>query len=116
VRTGRPRSADRKVLQLGDSLVIKTELVHVADGSQLWGQHYNLKLGDIFAVQEEIAKQISEKLQMRLSGEKKSDSPNATLKTPRLINFICKVVTIGTRETNKALRKASSIFRRAIEV
>ena len=60
-----------RVLQLGDSLRIGTELVRVADGSQLWGQHFNQKPGDIFAVQEEIAKQISEKLQMQLSGEEK---------------------------------------------
>ncbi|MCU1267985.1 MAG: serine/threonine protein kinase with repeat [Acidobacteria bacterium] len=60
-----------RVLQLGDSLRIGTELVRVSDGSQLWGQHFNQKPGDIFAVQEEIAKQISEKLQMQLSGEEK---------------------------------------------
>jgi serine/threonine protein kinase len=60
-----------RVLQLGDSLRIGTELVRVADGSQLWGQHFDQKPGDIFAVQEEIAKQISEKLQMQLSGEEK---------------------------------------------
>lgn len=60
-----------RVLQLSDSLIIGAELVRVADGSQLWGQHFNRKLGDIFAVQEEIAKQISEKLQMQLSGEEK---------------------------------------------
>ncbi len=60
-----------RVLQLGDSLRIGTELVRVSDGSQLWGQHFDQKPGDIFAVQEEIAKQISEKLQMQLSGEEK---------------------------------------------
>ncbi len=58
-----------RVLQLDDSLVISTELVNVSDGTQLWGAHYNRKLGDIFSVQEEIARQISEKLQVQLSGE-----------------------------------------------
>jgi serine/threonine protein kinase/tetratricopeptide (TPR) repeat protein len=60
-----------RVLQLSNSLLISAELVRVADGSQLWGQRYNREPGDIFAVQEEIAQQISEKLQMQLSGEEK---------------------------------------------
>lgn len=60
-----------RVLQFGEALLIGAELVRVADGSQLWGQHFNQKPGDIFSVQEEIANQISEKLQMQLSGEEK---------------------------------------------
>lgn len=60
-----------RVLQLSNSLLISVELVRVADGSQLWGQRYNREPGDIFAIQEEIAQQISEKLQMQLSGEEK---------------------------------------------
>jgi eukaryotic-like serine/threonine-protein kinase len=60
-----------RVLQHRNSLLISAELVRVADGSQLWGQRFNREPGDIFAVQEEIAQQISEKLQMQLSGEEK---------------------------------------------
>jgi serine/threonine protein kinase/Tfp pilus assembly protein PilF len=60
-----------RVLQVKGSLVISTELVRIADGSQLWGQHFNRQAGDIFAVQEEIARQISEKLHMQSSSEDK---------------------------------------------
>jgi len=38
------------------------------DNSQIWGQQYNRKLADVFAVQEEIAKEISEKLRLKLTG------------------------------------------------
>lgn len=58
-----------RVAHLGDMLVIGTELVDVANGWQLWGAQYNRKRADIFAVQEEIAKEISEKLRLRLTGE-----------------------------------------------
>lgn len=56
------------VRQLGDRLIIGAELVDAADGSQLWGEQYNRRLSDIFEAQEEIAREISEKLQPRLSG------------------------------------------------
>src|SRR6266480_3853776 len=57
-----------RLLQQGDNLTIRTELVNVSDGTELWGQQYNRKLADVFAVQEEIAKEISEKLRLKLSG------------------------------------------------
>src|SRR6266542_4378847 len=57
-----------KVFQRGDTLVIRTDLVKASDGSELWGQQYNRKLADVFAVQEEIAKEISDKLRLKLSG------------------------------------------------
>lgn len=51
----------------GGTFTIRAELVNVADGSQLWGSSdkYARALSD---VSEDIAKQISEKLQVRLSG------------------------------------------------
>jgi TolB-like protein/class 3 adenylate cyclase/Flp pilus assembly protein TadD len=57
-----------KVLQRGDILIIQTDLISVADGFQLWGGNYKIKLGDLFAVQEEISKRIVEKLRLRLTG------------------------------------------------
>jgi len=61
-----------RVLQLGDRVVIRTELVDTANGAQLWGEQYNRKLSDILVVQEEIALEVAEKLRLKLSrGEKK---------------------------------------------
>ncbi len=54
--------------QRGDGLSISVELINAQDNSQIWGQQYNRKLADVFAVQEEIAKEISEKLRLKLSG------------------------------------------------
>ncbi len=60
-----------RALQRGDTLVIKAELVDASDGAQLWGEQYNRKLQDIFAIEEEISREISEKLKWKLSGEQK---------------------------------------------
>ena len=56
-----------RVVQRGDNLSISAELVDARNNSRLWGEQYNRKLSDILAVQEEIAKEISRKLQLRLS-------------------------------------------------
>ena len=58
-----------RMVKQGDRLIIKTELIDVSDGSQLWGAEYNNSLADIFVVQDEISRNISEKLRLRLTGE-----------------------------------------------
>ncbi|HEY8187461.1 MAG TPA: protein kinase [Pyrinomonadaceae bacterium] len=57
-----------KVIQQGETLIVQADLVNVADGTQIWGDKYNGKLSDILTVQEEIAKRISEKLRLKLTG------------------------------------------------
>ena len=60
-----------RIQQRGDALLVGAELVDVRNGWQLWGDQYNRKLADIFAVEEEISREISEKLSLRLSGEER---------------------------------------------
>ena len=60
-----------RVMHRGDTLRIGAELLDVARVAQIWGAQYNRKFADIFAVQEEIAREISQKLRLRLSGEEK---------------------------------------------
>ena len=58
-----------RLVKQGDRLIIKTELIDVSDGSQLWGAEYNNNLSDIFTVQDQISRTISEKLRLQLTGE-----------------------------------------------
>ena len=65
-------------------LVIQADLINVQDASQLWGNQYNRPASDLLAVQEDITKEILDKLRPRLSGEDKervtrrhTDNPEA---------------------------------------
>jgi TolB-like protein len=58
-----------KVNQVGDRLIISVELVDVARGWQLWGEQYSRMFPDIFDVQDEIARSVSERLRLKLSKE-----------------------------------------------
>jgi len=57
------------VAKQGDSLHIDTALVDARDGSELWGAGYDRKLSDIGNVQQEIARDMSSKLRLRLSSQ-----------------------------------------------
>jgi serine/threonine protein kinase/TolB-like protein/Flp pilus assembly protein TadD len=58
-----------RVQVFGDNLIITIELVDLMDGSQLWGERYKRKSSDIFELQDEISKEISDKLKIKLTGE-----------------------------------------------
>jgi eukaryotic-like serine/threonine-protein kinase len=60
------------VAQRGNNLHIDAALVDVRDGSELWGEGYDRKLAEVQSLQEEIARDISSKLQLRLSYQTES--------------------------------------------
>ena len=60
-----------RMTQRGDDVTIIAELVDVSDNRRLWGGQYQRKRSDILVVQEEIAREISEGLRLRLTGEEK---------------------------------------------
>ena len=47
--------------------MIGAELVDVGDGSQIWGAQFSRQLSDILTIQEEISREITEHLRVRLT-------------------------------------------------
>jgi adenylate cyclase len=56
-----------RILPLDDRLIVRTELVDVINGWQLWGEQYHTKLSDVLVVQQELTAEISARLRSRLS-------------------------------------------------
>ena len=57
------------VRRAGNRVRISVSLVNAADGSQRWSETYDRELKDIFAVQEEIARAVADKLRLSLLGK-----------------------------------------------
>jgi eukaryotic-like serine/threonine-protein kinase len=57
------------VKQIGDQIVISISLDDALDNHQIWGEQYNRKLSDALAVQQQISREITDKLRLQLSGD-----------------------------------------------
>jgi TolB-like protein len=57
-----------RVRQVQDALSIQVDLIDAMNGTQLWGQSYDGKLSDALAVKQAIARKVTGKLKLRLSG------------------------------------------------
>nr|ART36320.1 C599 [uncultured bacterium] len=58
-----------RLTQRGENLSISVELIDAASNKIIWGEQYERKMSDLLATQREIATTITEKLQVKLSGE-----------------------------------------------
>lgn len=96
------------IVQRGDDISVGAELVNPVDGSQLWGERYNSKLTDFLKVQGEIAKEITSKLSVKLSREKKEQIS----KQYRIDNEAYQLYLKGRYHWNK---RTAEGFRRSIE-
>ena len=103
-----------RLIQQGDNLAIRTELVNVADGTELWGQQYNRKLADVFAVQEEIATEISEKLRLKLSGAERQQLAKRPTENLKAFQYYMQGQSSAQRRTREDLLSAIRYYERAI--
>jgi eukaryotic-like serine/threonine-protein kinase len=104
-----------RVMQRGDDLEISAELVDARDDSHIWGQQYNRKASDIFALQGDLAKEMTSMLRMRLTREEETRMTKAPTANPEAYQLYLEGVFWRDKRTEAALRKAIELFQQAIE-
>jgi eukaryotic-like serine/threonine-protein kinase len=104
-----------RMLQRGDTLVIKVELVDTSDGSHIWGEQYNRKLTDIFSIEEEISSVISEKLRLKLDSAQKKKLARRHTENTAAYQLYLKGRYYWNKRTPEGLRKGIEYFNQAID-
>jgi TolB-like protein/Tfp pilus assembly protein PilF len=104
-----------RVVQLRDRLSVRTELVDVADGAQVWGNHYSRNSSDILAIQEELASEISAELRLKLTDEERERLRKRYTENTEAFHSYLKGRYHLNKRTARAIRKAIEYFREAIE-
>ncbi|MGA9994265.1 MAG: tetratricopeptide repeat protein [Pyrinomonadaceae bacterium] len=104
------------LLQLNEKLIIKMELVNVADGSQIWGEEYNRPVSDLFSVQEEISYEVSEKLRLRLTNEEREQLSKRYTENIEAYHLYLKGRYFWGKYTVDEVKKSINYFQQAINV
>ncbi|HYO63436.1 MAG TPA: tetratricopeptide repeat protein, partial [Pyrinomonadaceae bacterium] len=102
-----------RVAQRGDALTVSVELVDVRRNNQVWGAQYNRRLSDILALQDEIARDISDNLRTRLTGEAPPVVKQHTQNTEAYRLYL-QGRFHENKETHEGVRKAVEHFNQAI--
>jgi len=96
------------------NLNIQVDLLDTSNGSELWGHQYSQKLSDILSVQEEIAREISGKLLVKLSGEEQTRLVKRSTENPEAYQLYLKGTYHWNRRTAEDLKKCIEYLDQAI--
>ncbi len=106
-----------RVVQLGDSIIVKTELVDIANEAQIWGEQYRRTMTDIFTLVEDISEDIGEKLRLKLSGEDKKRLAKRYTENAEAYRFYLKGrYFVTTKRTEEWIKKGIGYFQKAIDL
>ena len=105
-----------RVMRLGDKLIIRSELVKVADGSQLWGEQYNRSPSDVLAIQEEIARAITESLKFKLTSNDHISLARHPTENIEAYNLYMRGRYFWNKYSKEWVLKAIEVFKEAIQI
>jgi adenylate cyclase len=103
------------VRKAGNRLRIIAQLINVADGYHLWSERYDRELEDVFAIQEEIAKNIVRALKIKLSKREKHALRKVKTQDVQAYDFYLKGREFFHLGRRKNIQYASEMFTRAIK-
>ncbi len=85
------------------------------ENKQLWGERYNRKLADLFEVQEEIAREITENLRLKLTGAERKQLAKRPTENLKAFQYYMQGRTFAQRRTREDLLTAVSYCEKAPE-
>ena len=104
-----------RVRQVGDTLNIQVDLVDATTGAQLWGAEYERKLSDVLSMKQTIAREITDKLRLKLSGEEQHRLVRRDTTNSEAYQFYLRGRFYWNKRTAEGLKKAIEQFQHAIE-
>ncbi len=103
-----------RITQRGDNLTISAELVDVRYNKLLWGEQYERKMSELLSTQREIAREIVDKLQLKVSGQERGLAKHYT-ESNEAYQLQLKGRFYFNKRTEEGLQKSLEYFQQAIE-
>jgi eukaryotic-like serine/threonine-protein kinase len=103
-----------RVVQRGENLDVSAELVDARDDSHIWGQQYTRDAEDLFTLQNDLAREITSALRMRLSGEDEKRMSKAYTANPEAYQDYLKGRFWWNKRSEEGFRKGLEYFQEAI--
>src|SRR5438552_6419969 len=103
-----------RVVQRGQDLILYVELVDAATENVLWKQTYNKTMTNLVALQNDIARDVADKLRVRLSGADEQKLAKHYTDNPEAYQLYLKGRFHWSKRTQEDFKKATEYFQLAI--
>jgi serine/threonine protein kinase/Tfp pilus assembly protein PilF len=105
-----------RVMQRGDQLQVRAELIDARDRTQVWGEQYNRNAADVLQVQSEISREIAETLRVRLTAGEQQQLAKRETANPQAYELLLKGRFYSGKGGSENQKKALEYFQQAIAV
>jgi len=105
-----------RVSQRGDDLTISVELVDARTKKIIWAEQYDRKMSDLLATQREIATTITQKLELKLSGNEAKGITKRYTDNNEAYQLYMRGRYSFAKRTRDEMLKAIEYFRQAIKL
>src|SRR5947208_2677982 len=102
------------VQKSGEQVRVNVQLINALTDAHLWGDTYDRKLTDIFAVETEIAKAVADVLQAKLTGSEQRVIAARPTENTEAHQFYFKGRFFWNKRTGNDLKKSIDYFEQAI--
>ena len=102
--------------QRGDNLNISIELIDAANNKVIWGEQYERKMSELLATQREIATMITEKLQLKFSGDEAKGITKKYTNSNDAYQLYLKARYHFAKRTKADMLQAADYYRQAIAI
>jgi eukaryotic-like serine/threonine-protein kinase len=105
-----------RLIQRGNTIVVRASLTDVKRGTQVWGQQYDRNLSDVVALQKDLSEEISSQLQPHLTGEERKMLSRRRPESNEAFQLYLKGRYFSTKFNNEeAIRQGIVYFNQSIE-
>ena len=105
-----------RILQLGQKLIIRAELIDAQTGWHLWGEQYQRKFSDVLKVQQDVSQKISVALKHHLTREEKVKVTSRSTENAEAYKAYLKGRYHWSKFDLNSSKKAAEYFLQAIEI
>jgi serine/threonine protein kinase/Tfp pilus assembly protein PilF len=105
-----------RLIQRGNTVVVRASLTDVKRGTQVWGQQYDRNLSDVVELQKDLSEEISSQLQPHLTGEERKMMSRRRPESNEAFQLYLKGRYFSTKFNDEdAIRKGIGYFNQSIE-
>jgi serine/threonine protein kinase len=104
------------VRKMGNKIRISVQLINVANGYQLWSERYDREIEDVFAIQDEIAQNITKALRVVLSEDEKRAIEKMPTENVEAYDYYLRGRQFFHQHRRTSIEFARQMFTRAIEI
>jgi len=105
---------DGRIQRAGDRIRLTVQLIRVSDGAQMWGDTFDEKYTNIFAVEDAVSEQVARSIRLELTGAEQSRLTQRPTENSDAYQAYVKGRYFWNKRTTEGLWKGLEYFQSAV--